>query len=200
MTFAARVLDAFEERLGDCGGERRDVRPLQHRDGFLAGKRRHQLRVGEWLQELDRHHADLLALAAQIGADSLCVVGYRAEADDHGFGIVAHERLDRLVLAARKLGVLRHCLAYELRYRVDEVRAMVNRAGLEVGLVLHAAGDAGIVDVDQRRNELTGALLERIEPLPPPLAAQLLREPAERLGHQLALIVLLDRVRVGIEK
>ncbi len=77
---------------------------------------------------------------------------------------------------------------------------MVNRAGLEVGLVLHAAGDAGIVDVNQRRNQLTGALLERIEPLPPPLAAQLLREPAERLGHQLALIVLLDRVRVGIEK
>ena len=77
---------------------------------------------------------------------------------------------------------------------------MVNRAGLEIGLVLHAAGDAGIVDVDLRRNQLAGALLERIEPLPPPLAAQLLREPVNRLGDQLACIVLLDRVCVGVEK
>ena len=66
MTNAVDVLARLEQRLRHHGGERGDVRALEHGDRLLAAKRRDDLRLRERLQELDRDHPDLLALPAQI--------------------------------------------------------------------------------------------------------------------------------------
>ena len=84
-----------------------------------------------------------------------------------------------------------------MRHLADEVGAVVDGARLEVGLVLHAAGDAGVVDVDQRRNELARALLVGVQPLAPPLAAQFLGHEGERVADPRAGRVGLDRSLVG---
>ena len=71
---------------------------------------------------------------------------------------------------------------------------MVDRARLEIRLVLHAAGQARVVHVDQGGNELARALLMGVDPLPAPLAAQFLRNPRERSFDQRALAVVFDGV------
>ncbi len=143
------------------------------------------------LTEID---PDLLALAAQIGRDRLDVVGDRAEADHDGLGVVAHVGLDRTVFAPGQRAVFLHHLAGDARNLAGEMRAMVDGAGLEVRLVLHAAGQTGVVHVDQRRNELARALLMGVDPLPAPLAAQFIGNPRERLFDQRAFAVVFDCV------
>ena len=199
MADAVGVLPRLEQRLGDEARQRGDVGALQHGDGLLAAQGRDQFRLGEGLQQLDRDDTDLLALAAQVGRDGLGVVGDRAEADHDLVRVVAQEGMDRLVDAPGQLCVLGHRLADEAGHGVDEVGAMVGRAGLEVGLVLHAAGQAGVVHIDQRRNALARALLERVEPLAAPLAVQFLGDPAERVADQRAVVVALDRLGRGIQ-
>ena len=71
MARAVGVLARLEQRLSDETGERRDVRALEHGHRLLAGERRYDLGFRERLQQLDGDHADLLALAAQIGRDRL---------------------------------------------------------------------------------------------------------------------------------
>ena len=44
MAFAVGILARLEQRLADEGGQRRDVRALEHRDRLLAGERRDELR------------------------------------------------------------------------------------------------------------------------------------------------------------
>ncbi len=92
MTDAVDVLARLEQGLRHHGGERGDVRALEHGDRLLAGERRDDLRLRERLQELDRDDANLLALAAQIGGDRLDIVGHGAEAEHDGLGVVAHDR------------------------------------------------------------------------------------------------------------
>ena len=101
MAHAVGVLARLEQRLRHQAGQRGDVGALQHRDGLLAAQRRDQLRFREGLQQLDRDHANLLALAAQMGRDRLGVVGDRAQADHHVLGVVAHEGLDRACTRGR---------------------------------------------------------------------------------------------------
>ena len=86
---------------------------------------------------------------------------------------------DRAINAPGQLAVFLHHLTDEAGHGVDEVGPVVNRAGLEVGLVLHAAGEPGVVHVDQGRDALSGALLRRVDPLPAPLAVQFFGEPPE---------------------
>ena len=200
MLRAFGVLARLEQGLGDEAGERGVFRTLEHGHRLLALEGGDDLGLRERLQQLDRDDADLLALAAQIGGDRLGVVGDRAEAEQDGLGVVAHIGQDRGVGAAGQLRVFGHRLAGDMGNLADEMGAMVDRAGLEVGLVLHAAGQAGIVHVDERRHELAGALLERVEPLAPPLAAQLFGHIVERLVDHPAGVVALDRFLVGVEE
>ena len=132
-----------------------------------------------------------------MGRDRLHVVGDRAEAHHHVVGVVAHVGQDRRIFAAGQRAVFLHHLAGDVRHFADEMGAVVDGAGLEVGLVLHAAGDAGVVDVDQRRNELARALLVGVQPLAPPLAPQFLGHEGERVADQRAGRVGLDRRLVG---
>ena len=135
-----------------------------------------------------------------MGDDRFDVVGHRTETNHHHLRVVAHEGMDRRIRATGQRRVFIHGLTHEARHFADEVRAVVGRAGLEVRLVLHRAGEARIVDVDLCRHQLARALFERIEPLPPPLTVQLLRQPGERLGDQFAFVVLLDLFAVGGEE
>ena len=89
---------------------------------------------------------------------------------------------------------LRHHLARETRHLADEVGAVVDRARLEIRLVLHAAGEARIVHVDQRRNALARSLLVGVDPLPAPLAMQFVGNPCERAFDQRAFAVVFDGV------
>ena len=177
VAYAVDVLARLEQRLADHCGQRGDVRALEHRDRLLAGERGDHLGLGERLQELDRDHADLLALSAQVRRDRLDVVGDRAEPDHDVFGVVAHVGQDRRVFAAGQSAIFLHHLAGEVRDLADEMGAVVDGAGLEVGLVLHAAGHAGVMDVDERRHELARALLVGVEPLAAPLRRAIPREP-----------------------
>ena len=197
VAFAVDVLVRLEQGLADEGGERGHVRALEHRHRLLAGERGDDLGLRERLQELDRHDADLLALRAQMGRDRLHVVGDRAEAHHHIVGVVAVVGQDRPVLAAGQRAVFLHHLAGDVRHLADEVGAVVDGARLEVGLVLHAAGDAGVVDVDERGDELARALLVGVQPLAPPLAAQFLGHEGERFADQRAGRIVLDRRLVG---
>ena len=193
------VFTRLEQRLGSERGQRRLVGALQHRHRLLAGQRRHHFGFRERLQELDRNQPDLFALAAQMGDDGLDVVAYGTETDHHRLGVVAQKAMHRLVLAAGQYGILGHRLAHQRRHGAREVRAVVGRTGLEVGLVLHRPGHAGIVDIHQRRNELARALLESVFPLTAPRAPQFLGQPGERLVHPRPRVVLLDLCRVGVE-
>ncbi len=190
------VLPGLEERLGDQGGERGLVGALEDGDGLLAGERRDDVGLGEGLQHLDRDQAGLDALAAQVRQHRAGVVGDRAEADHHDVGVLDVVGVDRVVRAAGQLGVLRHRLTGEGRDGAGEVGAVVDRAGLEVGLVLDRPGHAGVVDVDERRHQLAGALLERVAPLARPLPVELLGHPAQGLRDEAALLVGLDLVGV----
>ena len=197
---AVGVLARLVQRLSHERGQGGDVTALQHRDCLLAFEGGGHFGFGERLQQLDGDDADLLALAAQIGRDRLGVVGDRAQPDHHRLGVLAHEGLDRSVFASRQCGVFFHHLARELRYRVHKVRAVVGGAGLEIGLVLHRTGEAGIVHVDQSRNALTGSLFIRVKPLPAPLGAEFFGNPCNGLFDELAFVVLLDRIGVFIEE
>ena len=75
------------------------------------------------------------------------------------------------------------------------MRAVVDGARLEIRLVLHPAGQAGIVHVDQCGNALASALLIGVQPLPAPLAVQLFGNPYERPCDQRAFAVAFDGVR-----
>ena len=77
---------------------------------------------------------------------------------------------------------------------------VVDRAGLEVRLVLHRSGQAGVVDVDEGGHELAGALLPRVDPLPPPGAVQLLGDPGEGGADERTVVVRLDLVGVRREE
>ena len=153
----------------------------------------------EGLEGLDRHDADLEALRTQVGEQRAHVVGDRAEADHDVVGVRAVVRHDRRVRAAGECGVLVHRLADESWHRVREVRAVVNGARLEVGLVLDGSGDAGVVQVDEGGNELAGALLPCVDPLAAPLSLQVLGQPREGRPDEGALVVGLDRVGVAVK-
>ena len=132
--------------------------------------------------------------------DRLHVVGDGAEADHDGLGVVAHEGLDRAIFAPGQLREFCHHLARETRHLADEVGAVVDRARLEIRLILDAAGEAGIVHVDQRRNALARPLLVGVDPLPAPLAVQFVGNPRERALDQRAFAVVFDGVgRFGEE-
>ncbi len=194
------VLAGPEEGCGDQGGERGLVAALEHHDGLLAGEGRDDLGLGEGLEQLDRDQARLDALRAQVRQHGAHVVADRAEPDHHDVGVVAVVGEDRCVLAAGELGVLAHRLAHQARDGRREVGPVVDRAGLEVGLVLHRAGQAGVVDVHERGDELAGALLPRVDPLPAPRAVQVLGDPGEGGVDQRAVVVLLDLVGLGGEE
>ena len=197
---AVDVLARLEQGLAHHRGEGGDVRALEHRDRLLAGERGHDLGLRERLQQLDRDDADLLALGAQMLRDRADVVGDRAQPDHHVVGVVAIVGQDRRVPAPGERAVFRHRLAGDVGNLADEMGAVVDAAGLEVGLVLHPAGQARIVDVDERRDELARALLVSVQPLPPPLGAQFLGDESERLADQGAGGVGLDGVFVGGEE
>ena len=76
---------------------------------------------------------------------------------------------------------------------------VIGCTGLEVGLVLHGTGQAGGVDVDQRRNKLAGATFESVAPLAAPLAVQLLRNPPERGLDEIPVIIGFDRNGMGFQ-
>src|SRR5271166_5867757 len=130
-----------------------------------------------------------------MGHDSLDVVSDRAEAKHDGFGVVAHEGFDRTVFAPGQVAELFHDLARQTRDLASEMGAVVDRARLEIRLVLHPAGQAGIMHVDQRGNELASPLLMRVDPLAAPLAMQLVGNPCQRPFDQPAFAVAFDRVR-----
>ena len=110
-------------------------------------------------------------------AHGLGVIGHRTESDDDMLGIVGHECLYRIILAAGKFAVLIHRLPDEIRNLIREVGLVVDKAGLEIRLVLYTAGKARIVYVDHGRHELPSAFLEGVDPLPLPLTVQLFRYP-----------------------
>ena len=192
VAFAVGVLAGAEDRLGDEVGERGLVGALEHGDRLLAFDGGDQFGFGEGLQQLDGDEADLLALAAQVVDDGFDVVADRAQADHDVVGVLALIGVHRIVAAAGEAGVLVHRAAHEGRDFTDEVGAVVDRAGLEVRLVLHRAGEAGVVDVDLRRDELAGALLEGVHPLALPLRMQFGRQPGNGLLDEVAGVVLLD--------
>ena len=68
MAHLVGVFAPFEERLRDQRGERRLIRAFEHGDGLLAGQRCDHFGVRERLQQLDRHQANLVPLAAQYFA------------------------------------------------------------------------------------------------------------------------------------
>ena len=128
------------------------VGALENHDGLGRRERLDEFGLGERLEGLDRDDAHLDALRAQVGEQGAHVVGDRAEADHDVVGVLAVVRHDGLVVAAREGGVLVHRLADDSWNRAREVRAVVDGARLEVGLVLHGSGDAGVVKVDEGGN------------------------------------------------
>ena len=188
----AREQARVVERLGDQPGQGGVVGALEHGDGLGVADGGDQLLLGERLQQLDRDDADLETLRAQVGKDGAHVVGDRAHAHHHVVGVGGVVRLDGGVAAAGQLGVLRHRLAYQCRDGGGEVGAVVGGAGLEIGLILDRAGQAGVVRVDQGGDELTGALGPRAAPLPAPLGTQRLGHPGEGAVDQVAGVVGLD--------
>ncbi len=170
------------------------VGALQHRHRLLARECRDQLGLREGLQQLDRDDANLLALAAQILDDLANVVGDGAEAHHHRLGVLARIGHDGAVGASRQRAVFGHCLAHETRDVDNEVRAVVCGACLEIGLVLHAAGEAGVVRIDEGRNALARALLIGVEPLAAPCVAQSFGDKGQGLRDERAFVVALDRI------
>jgi len=77
------------------------------------------------------------------------------------------------------------------------MRPVVGDAGLEVRLVLHRSGQAGIRRIHQRRYRLPGALLPGAQPLAAPLGSQVVGDETQRLLDEVALVVGLDGVGVS---
>ena len=191
------VLACLEQGLGHQVGERGDLRAFEDRHGFLAIQRGNEFAFRERLQLLDRDHADFLALAAQLGSDGFGIVGDGPQSDDHMLGIVAHECLYRIITAAGQLAIFVHCLPDEAWHLVDEVRAVIDQAGLEIRLVLHAASEARIIDVDHGGHQLPRTFFIGIDPLPAPLACEFLRNPCQGVRHQVTRIIRFDLSRPG---
>ena len=200
VAFLIGVFARLEQGLRDKGGEFRLLGTLEHGDALLVGQRSDEFGFGEGLQEFHRDHADLLALAAQVGDDGFDVIGDRADTDHDVIGVVAHIGVHRRVVAASQGRVFVHRLTHQRGNGAGKVGAVVGGTGLEVGLVLHRAGEAGVVHVDQRRDELARAFFESVEPLAFPLALQGFGQPAEGLGDERAVVVLFDLGGVAVEE
>ncbi len=194
MLRPVRVGAGLEKRLGDGAGQRGLVGALQHHDGLGGADGLNEVRLGEGLERLDGDDAHLDALRTQVGKQGAHVVGDRAEAHHDVVRVLAVVGHDGRVDAARQLGVFVHCLAHESWDRAREVGAVVDRARLEVGLVLDGAGDAGVVQVYQGGNALAGALFIGVDPLAAPLRLELRGNPLKRRVDQVAGVVGLDRV------
>ena len=137
----------------------------------------YQLGLGKGLEQLDGDDADLFPLTPQIADHRLHIIGHRTHGDDDMLRVIGHEAHYGRIDTAGQLAVLLHRLGDEARHFAGKMGVMIDRTGLEVGLVLNATGKSRIVDVHQRRDKLTRAFLECVEPLPPPLRAKLLGQP-----------------------
>jgi len=190
------VLPRLEQGLRDEVRQRHLIGALEDHHGLLAGERRGQLRLGEGLQQLDGHQADLETLAAEVRKHGLHVLGHGSQPDHHVLGVLAQHRPHRGVLAAGQLGVLAHRLPHEVRHCGGEVGPVVGGPRLEVRLVLDGARHAGVVDVHEGGDHLPRPLLVGVDPLAAPLPPERLGHPAHGLFDEVALVVPLDVVGV----
>ena len=184
----------LEQGLGDQAGQRGLVRALQNRDSLGIADRLDEFGFREGLQQFDGHHADLQAALTQHRQHRAHVVGDGAQADHDVVGVVAVVGHDGGVLTACERAVFGHRLPRQGRDGVGEMGPVVDRAGLEVGLVLHCSGEAGDVDVNERGDQLPGALLEGVEPLPTPLPVEFLGDERQGRLDEVAVIVGFDRL------
>jgi len=189
----------MEQGLRDKPREGGVVGPFEDGDGAGSSDRLHELRLGERLQELHGDHAHGKAEAREVGQQCLRVVGDRAQADEDQIRVCRTVRLHRRVRPPAECCVLGHRLPHQGGNGAGEVGAVVGRTGLEIGLVLHGTGEAGVVRVDQGRNQLPGSLCRSVQPLPAPLRTQVLRHPGEGRCHQVAGVVHLRGVAQGSE-
>ena len=189
----------MEQCLRDEPHEGCVVGPLEDGDGAGSPDRLHELRLGERLQQLHGDHAHGKAEACEVGEQCLGVVGDRAHADQDKLGVCRSVGLHGRVRPSAECCVLGHRLTDKGRNGAGEVGAVVGRTGLEVGLVLHRAGEAGVVRVDERRDQLPGSLRRGVQPLPAPLRTQVLGNPGEGRGDQVTGVVHFRSVAQGSE-
>ena len=198
----ADLLDVVLPLVDGCGhelGERHLVGPFQHEHRLLAVQGGDEFGLGEGLEALHRHESGLDAQAAHDRQDGAHVVRDRAERHHDDIGVVAVIRHDRRVRPSGEFGVLVHGAPDEPGHVGGEMGPVVDGPGLEVRLVLHRAGEAGVVGVHERGHQLAGALRRGLAPLASPGGLQIGRDPPQCGPDAVAGGVRLDRVGIGLE-
>ncbi len=188
---AAPVLQALAQRGADLAHDRqvdgqRLVGALQHRHALLALEHPAQqvAREGPEHDEVDHAHLHAALLAQPVG-DRLGGRDQAALAEDQVIGVVSTVGHDPFVSAPGELVELFEGLVRQRLDVVEEVRPLRGHA-LHVGiLVLHRAGQHGIVHRPQFRD--AAALVAVDDPLRRSRGVDDVVGTAEVLGDQLAL-------------